>query len=81
MILSSLPTNKYYKGDHKFYHVFLDGNLLHHFTFANEEKGFVSVYKVDKHGDLVVRGGNLIQKLLYGQVEIVRKETHWDKTK
>lgn len=55
---------------------YLDGKKVQYCTTADEEEGFVMVLDTDENGKIKIVNDALVDKFLYGKVEIRKSNDH-----
>lgn len=76
MRLSAYPGHPDYKPEWLPCYVLLNGEVLTGVTHADDERGQVAVCALDRRGNSIVEGGQIVTKILTGKVEFRRDWNH-----
>lgn len=56
------------------WHIFVDGRIIPRVVTADEEQGYVEIYKQDQDGQYVLDGDQIKRERIYGHVKILHDE-------
>lgn len=75
MRLHARPDHPDYRPDIGEYNVRLDGAVINHCVFADEENGVVEIYLCDTKGNPLTDNANtIVTEIKRGRVELIRRE-------